>query len=327
MRRALLLAPLLALAACAPRTEPFDPNRSLDPKDLGAKPAGIEWWYVSASLPESGLAFHWAQFKVVYRGLLLHAGHVAVTNLNEGTVNFVENRSQDASFGFPPLLVRQGDWQLSEQGNEYRLKAGPLDLRLVPQKGPVVHPPGYSGTAEVGRLYYQSITRLALTGTIGGRPVTGVAWLDHQWGDQLPGRNALWDWFGLHLTDGSDLMLYRVKNAKGEVVQLAGSRVGADGVAREVKGLSMTPGRTWTSPSGRTYALDWTVNADGLQLTLKARHDNQELLARSSGVAYWEGPEAGSGTVDGQAVQAEGMGEFVGGALTRAEGGFPLGSP
>ncbi len=326
MRRALLLAPLLALAACAPRTEPFDAARLPDPKDLGAKPAGIEWWYVSASLPESGMAFHWAQFKAVYRGLLVHAGHVAVTNLNDNTLNFVENRSQDASFGFPPLLVRQGDWQLSQVGNEYRLNAGPLNLRLVPIKVPVVHPPGYSGTAEVGRLYYQSITRLQMTGTIGGRPVNGVAWLDHQWGDQTPGRNALWDWFGVHLSDGSDLMLYRVKNARGEVVQLAGSRVGADGVAREVTGLSMTPTRTWTSPSGRSYALAWTVAADGLTLTLKPRRDNQELLSRSTGVAYWEGPVSGVGSADGQAVQAEGMGEFVGGALTQAEGGFLLGN-
>jgi predicted secreted hydrolase len=315
------------LTSCLPAPQAFDPARLPDPGDLGSRNAATEWYYVSGYLPDSGLAFHWAQFKVNYRGIPYHAGHVAVVDLRTGKLNFYENESQRARFGFPPLRVEQGEWRLVQNsGNTFQLAAGPLNLTLTALKGPVVHPPGYSGTAEVGRLYYQSVTRLGVGGTValpGGetREARGLAWLDHQWGDQRPGAQARWDWFGLHLSDGSDLMLYRVRDGSDRVVQVAGSRVDPAGVAREVPGVTMTPGRVWRSPSGRSYVLDWQVQAEGLNLTLSAVRDEQELLTKNTSVAYWEGPVRGTGTLGGQPVTAEGMGEFVGGVLTREEGG------
>ncbi|GHF31770.1 putative secreted hydrolase [Deinococcus metalli] len=311
------------LSACMPAPLAFDPDRMPAADALGPNNSGTEWWYVSGVLPEPGLAFHWAAFKVNYRGLPLYASHVAVTDLRGNTVNFEENGAQSARFGFPPLDIEQGTWKLVQSGNTYRLTAGPLNLTLTPQKAPVVHPPGYSGTAEVGRLYYQSITRLAATGTVQvgaeARPAQGTVWFDHQWGDQMPGRAALWDWFGLHLSDGSDLMLYRVRTPAGQIVQTVGSRVGADGVARAVPGLTMTPGRVWRSPTGRDYVLEWTVQAPGLSLTLAPLRDEQELISKTTRVAYWEGPVKGAGTSGDAAVTAEGMGEFVGGALSSEE--------
>ncbi len=321
----LLLAPLL-MTACIPQARAFDPANMLDPRALGPNNSATEWWYVSGYLPETKQAFHWAQFKVNYNGIPYFASHLAVTDLNTDTLNFQEERRQDATFAFPPLKVAHGDWTFTQTASTdtapYTLNAGPLQLILTPQKAPVVHPPGFSGTAEVGRLYYQSVTRLALSGTIAGKPASGIAWFDHQWGDQTPGQAALWDWFGVHLSNGSDLMLYRVKTLDGRVVQLAGSEVGSDGVAREVKNVTMTPAREWVSPSGRKYVLDWAVASDRGTLTLKAVRDNQELLSNSTSVAYWEGAVQGDGTWGGAAVQAEGMGEFVGGALSRAEGGL-----
>ncbi|MBB5232836.1 lipocalin family protein [Deinococcus budaensis] len=316
----------LVLSSCLPAPQAFDPARLPEARDLGAKNAPMEWWYVSGYLPGSGLAFHWAQFKVNYRGIPYHAGHVAITDLKTGRLTFIENDAQDARFRFPPLRVEQGGWRLRQGAATYTLRAGPLNLTLTPRKGPVVHPPGYSGTPEVGRLYYQSVTRLDVGGTVelpGGerRPAQGQAWLDHQWGDQQPGAQARWDWFGLHLSDGSDLMLYRVRDAAGQVVQVAASRVGVDGVAREVPGVTMTPGRVWRSPSGREYVLTWDVTAPDLRLALEAVRDEQELLSKTTSVAYWEGPVRGAGTLGGQALTAEGMGEFVGGVLTQAEGG------
>ncbi|GGM05092.1 lipocalin family protein [Deinococcus aerophilus] len=317
------------LTACLPAPLAFDPAQLPAASDLGARNAGTEWWYVSGVLPDSGLAFHWAQFKVNYRGLPYHASHIAVTDLRNNRLYFVENGDQKATFGFPPLSVSQGEWKLTQNAGPdapFQLNAGPLNLTLTPARNAVVHPPGYSGTVETGRLYYQSITRLDVGGTVQvgqeTRPATGQAWLDHQWGDQQPGAAARWDWFGLHLSNGSDLMLYRVKNADNVVVQVAASLVGPDGVAHTVENVTMTPGRVWRSPSGRDYTLGWQVSGAGLNLTLAPLRDDQELLSTTTSVAYWEGPVAGTGTVNGQAVTASGMGEFVGGVLTREEGGL-----
>ncbi|WP_161882134.1 lipocalin family protein [Deinococcus alpinitundrae] len=325
MKRLLWLAPVL-LTACVPRAVAFDPDRMPDPAALGPNNAATEWWYVSGYLPDTRQAFHWAQFKVNYKGIPYFAAHLAITDLTTGKLTFLEEGRQDGKFSFPPLNVRQGDWTLTQSANTpaapFDLRAGPLQLTLMPEKGPVVHPPGYSGTPATGQLYYQSVTRLNVTGTIGGQPARGLAWLDHQWGDQQPGRNALWDWFGVHLSDGSDLMLYRVKDLSGAVVQLAGSEVGADGVARAVGNVTMAPQRQWISPSGRSYTLDWKVTSDRGDLTLNAVRDDQELLSKTTSVAYWEGPVQGQGTWGGAPVTVLGMGEFVGGVLSKAEGGI-----
>ena len=309
----LALTAALTLTACLPAAQKFDPDATLtlDPKALGPTNSKLEWWYLSSYLPEEKLSLHWALFKVNFRGFPYYAGHIAVSDLNTGKVRFIEQNSQVTDLKFPPLSLTQGDWKYLQTGANYTLEADDLKLTLEPLKNPVVHPPGYSGTPEVGQMYYQSITRLNLSGTVAGRPVKGVAWFDHQWGDQIPGSSATWDWMGQHASNGSDLMLYRVKNIKGDVVQVAGSWVDAQGVAREVKNLTMTPREEWTSSTGRKYLLGWTIKADDFTLELDAVNKNQELLSNNTFVAYWEGAMAGKGSWQGQDVEVHGMGEFV----------------
>ncbi|MER3479878.1 MAG: carotenoid 1,2-hydratase [Meiothermus sp.] len=328
MRPLALLA--LLLVACAPRLSLVDPDRPPAPDTWGPQAAPLEWWYVSAYLPEDGLAFHWAFFKAYAQlrpeigntplGALapgpFHISHIAVTDLRSGEKTFLERSDLprgDATVRYPPLRLEQGDWKLWQEGGAYRLTGAGLELRLTPRKPPVTHPPGYSGTEETGRMYYVSYTRLALEGTYRGRAIRGEAWMDHQWGGQLAGYSATWDWFGLQLSGGLEVMLYRVKNAAGEVVQMAGTWVGPEGQAGELENLRMIPREAWTSPSGRTYTLSWRVEAKGLSLDLDPLRKDQELLAASSRVAYWEGPVSGAGTWQGQAVTAKGMGEFVAG--------------
>jgi predicted secreted hydrolase len=336
-----LLVLLTMLAGCLPLLQSVDPDRPPSPDNWGPNNAPLEWWYVSGYLPEEGLAFHWALFKAyapqnwqigpinpaIFFPGPYHASHIAVTDLRANQ-KFFEERFDfrfdrprgDSIVLFPPLRIEQGDWKLIQEGNSYRLSAGPIQMRLTPLKPAVVHPPGYSGTAETGRMYYVSFTRLSLEGVIAGRLVRGEAWMDHQWGDQIglqggspTALGALWDWFGLHLSNGVDLMLYRVKNSKGEVVQIAATAVDPQGQVRQLKDLQMNPLESWTSPSGRRYNLVWQVEAEGLSLRLEPLRKDQELLSASTRVAYWEGPVVGIGTWQGQGVLAKGMGELVAG--------------
>lgn len=328
MRQVAFIAVLLV--ACAPKLSLVDPGRPPAPDVWGPQAAPLEWWYVSAYLPEEGWAFHWAFFKAYTQlrpdigntllGALnpgpFHVSHIAVTDLRSDKKVFVERSDAprgDSVVRYPPLRLEQGDWKLWQEGEAYRLTGAGLDLRLTPRKPPVTHPPGYSGTEETGRMYYVSYTRLVLEGTYQGRSLRGEAWMDHQWGSQLAGRSATWDWFGLQLSNGGEVMLYRVKNAAGEVVQLAGTWIGPDGQVSELKNVRMTPHEAWISPSGRTYTLSWSVEGEGFSLSLDPLRKDQELLAASSQVAYWEGPVSGAGTWQGQAVTAKGMGEFVAG--------------
>ncbi|GAA5514381.1 hypothetical protein Dcar01_03136 [Deinococcus carri] len=318
MPRALLVAATLLLSACVPTLQTaVDPARLPAATDYGPHAFPMEWWYVSGFLPEEGLAFHWAQFQVRAANVPVPVmiSHLALTDLRTGQVTFLEQSPGLGQAAFPPLKLGQGNWRLEQQGTDFRLNAGPLDLTLHPLKGPVLHPPGYSGSAETGLLYYQGVTRLALSGQVAGRSVQGQAWLDHQWGNQIPGRAALWDWFSVQLRGGDDLMVYRVRTPDGRVVQTVGSIVDARGNARPATNLTVEPGRTWQSAGGRTYTLSWHLRADEFDLTAEAVRDEQELLSRTTNIAYWEGPIRVMGTWGGQPETGQGMLEVVGGLL------------
>ena len=115
-----------------------------------------------------------------------------------------------------------------------------LDLALTALKPAVIHP-GPDGDGLVyyspqDVSYYYSYTRLAAGGTltIDGKETaaSGTVWMDHQWGDfQID--PAGWDWFSLHLDDGTELMLATVRG--DEVVKTGlGTYVDAEGSATAV---------------------------------------------------------------------------------------------
>ncbi|MCD0168987.1 lipocalin family protein [Deinococcus sp. 23YEL01] len=312
----------LLLSGCAPVQTTVNPAVLPAATDFGAHENPMEWWYVSSYLPGEGLALHWAQFRVRDPRVPfpVFISHVAVTDMRSGQVTFLEQSPDTGEVAFPPLRIRQGAWTLTQAGPQptapMTLKSGPLDLTLTPVKEPVLHPPGFSGSADTGVLFYQGITRLTLTGSVNGRAVQGEAWLDHQWGNQIPGQTALWDWFSVQLDGGRDLMVYRVRRLDGTVAQLIGSVVEPDGSVRAVRGLRAVPGEEWISPQGRKYTLGWQLVSDEFDLTVRAVRREQELLSRSTRIAYWEGPIEISGVWAGEQARGTGMMELVSGTWT-----------
>ena len=72
-------------------------------------------------------------------------------------------------------------------------------------------------SAEPGNAsYYYSLPRLAAAGKLRlgteQLAVTGQAWMDREWSTStLAAGEVGWDWFGLQLDDGWELMLYRLR--------------------------------------------------------------------------------------------------------------------
>ncbi|HGY10392.1 MAG TPA: carotenoid 1,2-hydratase [Oceanithermus profundus] len=325
----------LLLTACAPRLQGVDPSHPPRPDQWDPQPAPVEWWYVSAYLPESDLAFHWAFFKYYapegYRVLGLPARalfpyafasqHLALTDLRADRFRFLERHdfpALKATVRGSPLYLELEGWRFEQTRRGFRLAAGPVDVELIPQKPPVVHPPGWSGTAETGRMYYVSYTRAELRGAVAGREVRGTAWIDHQWGEQMSGVAALWDWYGVHLSSGDDLMLYRIRDPRGRVKALHATRVHPSGRAERLEVERMEPLAWWTSPvTGLRYAVAWRVAGKDWALELRPVRLKQEIRGTGLPVAYWEGPVEGFGSWFGREVRVWGMGEFVGGRYRR----------
>src|SRR5690606_14651842 len=104
--------------------------------------------------------------------------------------------------------------------------------------------------------YYYSLTRLAATGRVSvdgnTRQVEGLAWLDREWSTSALSPNIEgWDWFALQLSNGEDLMLYRLRGSDGSTSPFSGgSLVAADGTRTPLSAddFRLEPLAEWQSP-------------------------------------------------------------------------------
>ena len=202
-----------------------------------------------------------------------------------------------------------------------------LDLELTPERPPVIH--GRDGVSQksagLGNAsHYYSFTRLATRGRLvlgaDTLAVEGLSWMDHEFGsDQMRNTHTGWDWFSVQLSDGRDLMLYRLRTVDGRVdSSSSGTLVEADGSTRTLARYEFDTGSLgqWLSPhTGGRYPSGWQVRvpAASLALRLEPTVADQELVAPTmGGVAYWEGSVRVSGTSAGQPVSGQGYVELTG---------------
>ena len=147
--------------------------------------------------------------------------------------------------------------------------------------------------------------------------VEGVSWMDREFSsNQLTEQQKGWDWFGLRLDDGRDLMLYQLRREDGSVDYGKGTLVTAEGevryLAKEDWKLEVTD--RWKSPdSGIVYPGAWTVAlpSEGLRLSIEPDVADQENRSRAGiGMTYWEGAVTVHGP-DGQRA-GDGYAELTG---------------
>lgn len=365
---ALAAPPSRPAAAEGARFRPLDAAEPVRfPRDHGAHDdAKVEWWYVTGHLSAEGvrLGFQLTFFRVglvdepkggrrsAWAARDLHLAHFAVTDAGAGTFRVAERAHRTgvgAAYAREESLDAANEgWRLVEAGGEFFLTAGDggseLSLILKPEKPPVLNGPnGISrkGPEPDAVSKYVSFTRLAASGwwrrDARAVPVTGSAWLDHEWGSGSIGREtAGWDWFAVQLADGRDLMLYRLRGAEGAPTRFSsGTLVERDGRARPLgpEEFSVETTGRWKSPrSGADYPARWLlrVPSAGLVLSLSPLVADQELVTdRSTFVTYWEGacgvrsggpsgPEAGRAYVEMTGYAGKGaLGVLSGSAKSR----------
>jgi predicted secreted hydrolase len=182
------------------------------------------------------------------------------------------------------------------------------------------------GTGERGdpdnpqhKNYYYSLTRLQAAGTIsigeGPMGVTGMTWMDHEWGYfGSPGDPVKWILQNAQLDNGWHLMNF-VSLGKDNPPAL-GERVPSNATLQDPQGnmyyfdaasqqAFMTPtGRTWKSPTGNTYFMEYLVEILPVQakLTVVSLMDSQEFPNQAGPGGVYEGVAAASGTFLGQRV-------------------------
>ena len=145
--------------------------------------------------------------------------------------------------------------------------------------------------------------------------VTGLSWLDREWSTSALAPDQVgWDWFSLQLSDGTDLMLYNIRQTDGSAdASSSGTLTYADGSTRPLKkgDFEIVVEDTWASPEGGRYPSRWTVRVprDGLDIEVVPVIADQELFTT---VRYWEGAVDVEGSCDKQPITGRGYVELTG---------------
>lgn len=321
------------------------------PADHGPHPEfRHEWWYVTGNLdgPDAErFGFELTLFRLAiapmdptaeadvssWRTRDVYASHFAVTDADREQFHVAQRYARGAAgqagAQHLPFRVWVEDWGLfsdATSSDRWRLIAREhdieLELELTPLKPPVLN--GDKGlsqkSAEPGNAtYYYSISRIQTQGvlTISDRsyPVSGLAWLDREWGTSaLADDQAGWDWFALQLEDGTDLMFYELRKTDGSRDPYSsGTWIDKRGEAYPLTNadVDIEVLEHWTSPQGVRYPARWRVRIPTrrLELLVDPVISAQEL---DTSPRYWEGAVDVHGTRAEVSIAGRGYVELTG---------------
>ncbi len=320
------------------------------PADHGPHPEyAVEWWYYTGNLTDAEGNQYGYQFTLFRTGLPrsgpLHGGsqwrtdavymaHLALSDVEnqrfEARERFNRGALGLAGAQATPFRVWLDDWSVTSPdatSAQMRIQAQADDIALdvtLDATGPIVLQ-GDRGLSQKSALpgnasYYYSMPRMTTTGTLrmgeSDVAVSGTSWMDREWSTSALGPDQVgWDWFALHLDDGSDIMLYQLRNRDGSVDPYSGGSVrNRDGSVTRLTAdtIRWIPRGEWVSPhTGARYPAAWDVELIplGITMTVTPQIADQELLVT---VRYWEGAVRVAAQRNGKALTGIGYLEMTG---------------
>jgi len=305
----------------------------------------IEWWYMTANLKDQQ-GQDWGLQWTLFRQSLspdanlegwdsdqIWMAHAAVTTpdkhffaqrFSRGGIDQAGVNQLTGSNGFDAWI---DDWRWQSASDtlfpstlEFNVGEHKVSFELKTQDNWVLNgDDGFSQKSAQGQAsYYYSQPNITLKGTIKTQGKTtrlsGNAWLDREWSSQALAQNQKgWDWFSLHLNDGSKLMVYQLRHAAENKLEddfrskeglstneftseswISGSWIDTTGEVThlgkdDIKLRSISARQIKTKKSRLiTLPLDWSINLPTLNrsLTIKPLYDQQWL---ATSFPYWEG--------------------------------------
>ena len=277
------------------------------PEDDGPHQVAIESWHFNGHLKaDSGNFYSFYHTVSVVNNLVSHTiSHVSLNDHQTGE-HFTAQRKTVGDLSISTenhFEFFQDDWFMGGGNGNDRLKVSTedfsFDLSAVGTRAPMFH--GKKGTISLdiaGDSYYYTRARMAISGTIiigeTIEKVTGISWFDHQWGDFSIGLLSK-DWLGLQLNDGSDVMIYQLRDKSNRPIRYVGS-ISQNGITETLleTDFTFTPVKKWTSSkSNITYPVVWAIDIPkkNINITIQGINKNNEFDATlTSYNIYWKGP-------------------------------------
>lgn len=305
------------------------------PKDHGSHPDfKIEWWYLTGHLfgpTNERFGFQATFFRRAgsppntqplpenrFRSNEIYLFHAALLDTRTGQFLHHERLARagweaTSSSDGPNLKVGDASLQMPDPTRERFLleahirDAASFSLILNPAKPLVVFgKDGVSrkGNSDTAASWYLTFPRLRTEGIvqIGDTkiPVHGETWMDHEISSsQLTDNQSGWDWAGIQLDDGREIMTYRLRLKDGSTdpasalswVSRQGqtTQYGAEQFRWEGRGVWRSPHTQAQYPLPVLLTCPDPDTGATLELTLQPLAMDQELGGAQSGLSYWEG--------------------------------------
>jgi predicted secreted hydrolase len=308
----------------------------------------MEWWYTIYHLetPEGRKfsimgTFFMPQMELSYRPFNITdvEGQQMFDTAEWGTLTAAEDRldlSWHTDYGPISTFANQTDSKGRiipfhyEQNLRWEARHDParsqsLSLMIETRKAPfIVGGDGYVTIGDSGESYYYTLSHMAVHGELelNGQvfQVSGVGWLDHQWGPFLLHPNASsensYEWMALHLDNGDEYMVSSLFDRENRLHKVEG--FGGIGWVTSDCAQAFTLDYTverlsfWQDPvTGAYYSHTWRIQAPerGLDLFVEPVMEDQTVTFILT--TFYEGRSLVTGTVEGQPVQGLAFAELV----------------
>jgi hypothetical protein len=196
-----------------------------------------------------------------------------------------------------------------------------ISIDLDAQKPPLIV--GMDGLVTVGTgdSYYYSQTLLTVTGNLTFKgypePVSGKAWIDHQYGPFFlaPGGDESYEWFSVQLDNGMDINIWNIFTKQDKIPDDDSHRICAlyidDQTQDTTSVFSLTRRSFWEYDQGRFFSSGWEFidPINNINLDIMPNFTNQTVPFFTA--PFWEGSCGVNGMVNGDSVKGQGFAELL----------------
>ncbi|WP_318432516.1 lipocalin-like domain-containing protein [Photobacterium leiognathi] len=288
------------------------------PKDFGAHPDYLaEWWYFTTNLEADDgtqMALQWALFRMAtgdeeskgWKTPQMYMAHAVITTKNKiwRAERFARGGIGQAGVILSPFRAWLDNWAWRAQGNSPfpgRLEFADNEMEAIldiSQGGSIIlqGEDGYSKKHPLLDIasYYYSAPFLNVKGMVelDGKAyrVKGQGWFDREWSSSMLSKQQQgWDWFSIHLDDGSALMVSQLREKDNEPY-FFGSRSWPNGkvVQLDNNQIRMKPVKYY-GVQGKQFPLVWEIDIPSQSIKLET-----QVVRRDQWLPfifpYWEGP-------------------------------------
>ena len=286
-----------------------------------------EWWYLTANLEtDSGEIFgvQWTLFRLAtgseggegWDTPQLYMAHAVVTSKDKvwHAERFARGGIGQAGVVSNPYRAWLDNWSWRSHGDTpfpglVEFADGGMAAELeVRNRGELIFQgdKGYSKKHRTEDIasYYFSAPFLDVSGTLQldakTYRVSGQGWYDREWSSEgLSAKQQGWDWFSIHLDDGSALMVYQIREKDAKPYYF-GSLSWPDGktTVLQPEEIRLVP-TSYSTQSGKEFPHKWRIDVPAHHIELKVDAVRKEQWLPFV-FSYWEGPIKVRGSHSGQ---------------------------